>query len=160
MLSSFPTPYPDELLYSVVARYHVRSGNKSFWQTHEELFETVELQPYKIVLPNNLNFLVSQLPQGSQLIVENLIKKNTLYPFFRSFLTPVEIYSFKDLLRSKLTTSISQAAKISDRERNRMLKFCPKCCADNEQRYGEAYWHRQHQIPGIMVCLKHNQTRR
>ena len=40
MLGSFPTPYPDELLYSVVARYHVRSGNKSFRQTHEELFET------------------------------------------------------------------------------------------------------------------------
>ena len=58
MLGSFPTPYPDELLYSVVARYHIRSGNKSFRQTHEELFETVELQPDKIVLPNNLNFLI------------------------------------------------------------------------------------------------------
>ena len=90
MLGSFPTPYPDELLYSIVARYHIRSGNKTFRQTHEELFETVELQPDKIVLPNNLNFLVSQLPQGSQLTVESLIKRNTLYSFFRSFLTPIE----------------------------------------------------------------------
>ena len=155
MLGSFPTPYPDELLYSLIARYHVRSGNKSFRQTHEELLETVELQPDKIVLPNNLNFLVSQLPQGSQLTVESLIKRNTLYPFFRSFLTPIEIYSFKDLLRTKSSTSISQAAKISDKERNRVLKFCPKCCADDLRKYGEAYWHRQHQIPGMLVCLKH-----
>jgi hypothetical protein len=27
MLSFFPTPYPDEILYSVFARYHARSGN-------------------------------------------------------------------------------------------------------------------------------------
>ncbi|MEM8723128.1 MAG: TniQ family protein, partial [Cyanobacteria bacterium P01_G01_bin.39] len=128
---------------------------KSFRQTHEELLETVELQPDKIVLPNNLNFLVSQLPQGSQLTVESLIKRNTLYSFFRSFLTPIEIYSFKDLLRSKSSISISQIAKISDKERNRVLKFCPLCCAEDEQRYGEAYWHRQHQIPGMLMCLKH-----
>lgn len=155
MLGFFPTPYPDELLYSVVARYHIRSGNKSFRQTHEELFETVELQPDKIILPNNLNFLVSQFPQVSQLTIESLIKRNTLYPFFRSFLTLIEIYSFKDLLRSKSNTSISQIAKISDKERNRVLKLCPQCCAEDEQKYGEAYWHRQHQIPGMLECLKH-----
>lgn len=155
MLGSFPTPYLDELLYSVVARYHVRSGNKSFRQTHEELFETVDLQPDKIVLPNNLDFLVSQLPQGSKLTVESFIKRNTLYPFFRSFLMPIEIYSFKDLLRTKSSTSIPQAAKISDKERDRVLKFCPSCGVEDEQQHGETYWHRQHQIPGMLVCLQH-----
>ncbi len=155
MLGFFPTPYPDELLYSIVARYPIRSGNKSFRQTHEELFETTDLQPDKIVLPNNLNFLISQLPKGSQLIIERLIKRNTLYPFFRNFLTPLEIYSFKNLLRTKSSTSISQLAKISGKERNRVLKFCPQCCVEDEQKYGEAYWHRQHQIPGTLVCLKH-----
>ena len=38
MLHWFPTPYPDELLYSVLARYHVRSGNTSRKMTTEELF--------------------------------------------------------------------------------------------------------------------------
>lgn len=156
MLGYFPTPYPDELLYSIVARYHIRSGNKSFLQTHQELFETTELQPDKIILPNNLNFLVSQLPQGSLLTVESLIKRNTLYPFFRTFLTPVEIYSFKNLLVSKLSTSISQAAKVFDRERNSVIKFCSKCQQDDKQKYGEAYWHRNHQVPSILVCLKHH----
>ena len=116
---------------------------------------TVELQPDKIALPNNLNFLISQLPQGSKLTVESLIKRNTLYPFFRSFLTPVEIYSFKDLLRTKSSTSIPQAAKISDKEHGRVLKFCLKCRLEDEQKYGEAYWHRQHQIPGMLMCVQH-----
>ena len=26
MISCFPAPYPDEVLYSVVARYHLSSG--------------------------------------------------------------------------------------------------------------------------------------
>lgn len=156
MLGFFPTPYPDELLYSVVARYHIRSGNKSLRQTHEELFETTELQSEKIILPNNLNFLVSQLPEASQVNVESLIKRNTLYPFFRNFLTPIEIYSFKNLLRDKSSTSISQAAKVSKKERNTVLKYCSKCQQEDEQSYGEAYWHRQHQIPGMLVCLEHH----
>ncbi len=107
MLGFFPTPYPDELFYSVVARYHVRSGNKSFRQTHEELFETTELQPDKIVLPNNLNFLISQLPQRSQLTIESLIKKNTLYPFFRNFLTPIET-----MVRTELSSNGSVVIKV------------------------------------------------
>lgn len=74
MLGFFPTPYPDELLYSVVARYHLRSGNKSFQKTHEELFETTELQQNKIILPNNLNFLVSQLPQSSKLTAHGVTR--------------------------------------------------------------------------------------
>ena len=27
MIPFFPTPYPDELWYSVICRYHIRSGN-------------------------------------------------------------------------------------------------------------------------------------
>lgn len=30
MISFFPMPYPDELWYSVICRYHIRSGNPSF----------------------------------------------------------------------------------------------------------------------------------
>lgn len=29
MIPFFPTPYPDELWYSVICRYHIRSGNPS-----------------------------------------------------------------------------------------------------------------------------------
>ena len=29
MIPFFPAPYPDELWYSVICRYHIRSGNPS-----------------------------------------------------------------------------------------------------------------------------------
>ena len=38
MLSFFPTPYPDELWYSVLCRYHLRTGNKKQATTIGELF--------------------------------------------------------------------------------------------------------------------------
>lgn len=38
MLSFFPTPYPDELWYSVIARYHTHSGALSWQATMKALF--------------------------------------------------------------------------------------------------------------------------
>ncbi len=37
MVSFFPQPYPDEILYSVIAPYHIRSGNTSPKITLQEL---------------------------------------------------------------------------------------------------------------------------
>ena len=36
----FPTPYKDELLYSVFARYCVQSGNVSSIQNFDDMFGT------------------------------------------------------------------------------------------------------------------------
>ena len=56
MLSSFPNPYPDEILYSTVARYHQRSGNILFRQTVEELFGDRSAHS-AVVLPAGLGAL-------------------------------------------------------------------------------------------------------
>lgn len=37
MITFFPVPYEDEVLYSVLARYHVRSGNTSYKATMQDL---------------------------------------------------------------------------------------------------------------------------
>ncbi len=38
MISFFPTPYPDELWYSVICRYHVHSGNYCAKHTLRQLY--------------------------------------------------------------------------------------------------------------------------
>jgi len=35
------------------------------------------------------------------------------------------------------------------------LRFCPMCVCEDENVYGEAYWHRVHQVPGVVYCTKH-----
>ena len=42
MLTCFPTPYPDEWWYSVLCRYHTRSGNTKQQTTIRELFHRSE----------------------------------------------------------------------------------------------------------------------
>lgn len=36
------------------------------------------------------------------------------------------------------------------------LQFCPICTESDIQKFGESYWHRLHQVPGVKVCPIHN----
>lgn len=158
MVSFFPTPYQDELLYSVIARYHIRSGNRSFRQTDIDLFNYHSQQAAKVILSNNLDYLVKNFPVGSKQTRENLIQNHTLYPFYVTFLTAPEAWIVKDLMIKKLNNSLFQAAKIArtDTEDSRkFFRFCPLCLEEDAQTYGEAYWHRIHQTPGVLVCPIH-----
>lgn len=158
MLSFFPTAYPDELFYSIITRYHIRSGNRNFKQTLIEVLEYSSQQSCNLDLPNNLARLVSCLPLGSTYSVAEFMEEHTLYPFYRLFLTPPEIWLLKDRMHKKLNDSISNLAKIpsSKNSAQQFLKFCPVCLEQDTEEYGEAYWHRMHQVPGIFICLKHN----
>lgn len=35
-------------------------------------------------------------------------------------------------------------------------QLCPRCLVEDKDRYGFSYWHREHQLPSIAHCLKHN----
>ncbi|MBD2069543.1 TniQ family protein [Leptolyngbya sp. FACHB-671] len=158
MLRTFPTPYPDELLYSIFARHHIRSGNKSFQQTVEELLGYVPQQLYGLGLPNSLSVLAKNLHPITNLTVEGLVVEHTLFPFYKSFLTPPEAFRLKDLMKKKAGKPIFQVAKIAVIEKDsdkQLLRFCSQCFEEDFQKYGEAYWHRTHQIPGVLVCLEH-----
>ena len=36
------------------------------------------------------------------------------------------------------------------------FNFCKQCIVDDTNTYGEAYWHRSHQVRGVYVCHKHH----
>ena len=159
MLSFFPMPYPDELLYSVITRYHIRSGNRRFKQTLSELIGYYPQQPLSYLLPTNLEFFVSSLPIASKYTVDDFLYINTLYPFYKSFLKPLEIFDLQKRMRVKSGKPISALAKVHiDKGKYPQkidLRYCYECWKSDIEQYGEGYWHRMHQIPGILVCLKH-----
>jgi hypothetical protein len=37
----------------------------------------------------------------------------------------------------------------------RYLRYCPLCVKEDREIYGEAYWHRKHQIRNMGICAKH-----
>lgn len=76
-----PTPYPDELWYSVVCRYHRRAGNIRLWTTFEELFGNLNKKTVSIAgLDQTIDsyIKVRHLPDDAR---TSYISENTLVPF-------------------------------------------------------------------------------
>ena len=156
MLSSFPNPYPDEILYSTVARYHQRSGNILFRQTVEELFGDRSAHS-AVVLPAGLGALAEQT-EAYGLDFDCLLYEHTLYPYNTAFFntkTAVEIYDWaKDSRPGSVNCQLGlYGSKILQPGH---LRFCPECYAEELKQFGEGYWHRIHQTPGVLICERHH----
>lgn len=157
MLKFFPVPYPDEILYSVFARYKIRSGNTSPKDILRELFGNVNVSA-AIEFPSNLDSLVNNLYEFKNYTTEDFIYNNTLYPLFEPFIPQNRakqiLSSMKGANGGNINTRIGTMA--SSIKNPRFLRFCPKCFEEDKKKFGEAYWHRVHQIPGAVLCPKHD----
>src|SRR5699024_12263418 len=76
--------YPDELIYSAIARYHFYSGNIDYKDTLEEVFQSRSVIP-SLEIGSHFDALAQQL--GNRYSVESLLAKNTIYPFYAPFLS-------------------------------------------------------------------------
>ncbi|MEH7114573.1 TnsD family transposase [Neobacillus niacini] len=157
MIVQFPTPYPDELLYSILGRYHMRSGNVFLKHTTEDLFgkRTVSAT---VFLPSNIHSLVSHLPENTALNEDVLIRNHTFFPFATVFLPENRANSIYQAMLSDSGEKIyvQSGLMASSIPQNKAFKFCPCCFREDLEQFGELYWHRLHQLPGQLLCLKHD----
>src|SRR5699024_10980518 len=84
MLPFFTDPYPDELIYSAIARYHFYSGNIDYKDTSEEVFQSRSVIP-SLEIGSHFDALAQQI--GNRYSVESLLAKHTIYPFYAPFLS-------------------------------------------------------------------------
>lgn len=153
MLTYFPTPYRDEWWYSVLCRYHVRSGHIKHQTTMMELFGR-ERVPLSSVFPNGtIRQLCSQLP--SELFpVREMILRHTLFPFYmRCQSLPAKEDMLGKLCRGEMAV-ITSIRRFAERDSWRP-RYCPCCAAEEDQELGETYWHVDHQIPLMSHCPVH-----
>lgn len=153
-INYFPTPYEDELLYSVLARYHRHSGNISYTQTAEQLFEDTNCNP-SIEFVNALSKDVLTLLEN-RFPMKELIVKHTLFPYYGRFLSSEERKNALNSLgvsKCQLNTLFEMPNYAS---KATYLRYCPFCVKEDRQKYNETYWHRSHQLPKVMVCPKHH----
>ncbi|MBA3241239.1 MAG: TniQ family protein [Acidobacteria bacterium] len=157
MLGFFTDPYPDELLYSAVARYHQRADYRSPDYTGWELFGTAR-GGASIDLPTNIEHLISVLPPGHGYTVNTLIDKHTQLPFYAAFLSSDRVNRLKTIMAVGVKHGQLHflCGLVTSPHRMTHMRFCPGCATDDRERVGETYWHRLHQVPGVMVCHKHD----
>lgn len=154
MISYLPEIYPDELVYSWFCRYYVHSG----CLTHKMALDDIL---YKRCNNPSKEFLGHLNPDIQKKIreilpIETLILQHTMFPQYARFI-PLEskkkamyhlVYDFKDVHHL--------FAVLPRTDTDRYLKYCPLCADEDRRKYGENYWHRNHQIRGMQVCYKHN----
>lgn len=154
MISYLPEIYPDELVYSWFCRYYVHAG----CLTHKMALDDILYKRCNNPSKEFLGHLNPEMQKRIQEIIpmEQLILEHTMFPQYARFI-PLEekkkaiyhlIYDFSDV--HHLFCILPRI------DTDRYLKYCPLCCAEDRQKYGETYWHRNHQIRNMQVCYRHN----
>lgn len=153
LISYFPIIYPDEIFYSIFARYHRHSGNKSIDTSAQDIFGRTSKR-FIIDLPNDLNHLASQITNYTS---EEIIYNHTLYNYYAPFIPcekqQVLMQRMKDGNGTGISNLVGNANSL--KSRGEYLYYCPQCAVQENDKYGESYFHRLHQAPGVLICTKH-----
>ncbi|MDD9267850.1 TnsD family Tn7-like transposition protein [Paenibacillus sp. GCM10023248] len=152
MINFFPTPYPDEILYSILARYHIRSCNPGFKHSSLDLFGV--LTNSSIILPSNITKLTANLPSNCLLTEEKIINDFTLFPIYAPFLDCRKAMLVNKNMKNGVNVQRKMGIKYGALKKN-YLFYCSECLQQDLTHYGEGYWHRIHQVPGVFICPFH-----
>ncbi|MZK48997.1 TnsD family Tn7-like transposition protein [Clostridium beijerinckii] len=156
MVTFFPMPYPGETLYSMIARYHIWSGNLNSKATLRDLFNTTSVTAGR-ELPANIKLLINNLPDKCTLTVDEIIKKHTLYKCYTAFLPSERATYIYDLMAGENGSLIFTALGMCNNNMkiDSSLKYCNQCVESDRNNFGEAFFHIEHQVPGVLMCQKH-----
>ncbi len=153
---NFPVPYPDELLYSTVARAGVHYGITSPKQLLDEVFGDRKVVA-TVDLPSHVDNISQKYPSILDLTPETLIYNHTLFPLYAPFI-PEErrIKAFEAMVRrAKGSVHLTLGITTSLVRRSKHFRICPGCLEEQLAKYGEYYWTRQWQVTGARYCIKH-----
>ncbi|WP_138471790.1 TnsD family Tn7-like transposition protein [Poseidonocella sp. HB161398] len=155
MLTYFPAQLPDELLYSRLARYHRHSCSVSAKQTLDDLFgdrsvrASVDLQCHLRALSRRMPPTVREYPHA--------LVRATLFGFHAAYQPKAIVDAARRAMIDGPAAGLHARLGIAAGLRlpPARLRWCPDCADEARARHGEAYWHRSHQLPGVLVCPDH-----
>ncbi|MCA1321979.1 TnsD family transposase [Bacillus tianshenii] len=154
MISHFPPLYKDELFYSVLARYHQRSGNDSSKETLRDLFgksSNTAISDFS----GDLSLLCQRIGSDNYNPID-IIRYHTLLPYFIPFISQEHgEKQINQMTSGQNAVSVALGLAASTVKETNNFRFCRKCFDEETAIVGEAYWHRAHQLPGVLICHKH-----
>jgi len=151
---------PDESLFSLVSRIHFLSGRQLAGLTSCYLFKGQQSGTHHD-LPNCLSEF-EHVTQGHLGTAQETAFNRTLLKYYRSFIPASQSESIAESMQGSSVAHLKfQLGLITSRFRaNHPLKVCPSCMVDDHLQLGWAYWHLEHQYPGVWWCDTHHQILR
>lgn len=136
MIPFFPAPYPDELWYSVICRYHIRSGNPSVKYSIRELYGANHIN-VPVELCGALSSLLEAIP-AKALTAKDIIMQHTLYPYYTRFFSnnrkkAPHMLALNGNRHAGQHIGIYQSSSMDARR----LRYCPQCFDEDIVTYGE-----------------------
>ncbi|MDD7795899.1 TnsD family Tn7-like transposition protein [Clostridium sp. 'White wine YQ'] len=156
MIYDFPALYKDELLYSILGRYHLTDGNRNTKILFKQLFGKSTVTPV-IDIPCNIEKFSNCIPENLGYSSNEIIKNYTLFPLYSPFMDIgkrqecIDIIKFKD--GKGIKHKIGIIAGSICKKKN--IYYCPECVKFEITNYGETFIHRLHQVQGVHICEKH-----
>jgi hypothetical protein len=152
----FPTPLPDELLYSVVARLR----DKVRFSNDKAVLDAIWGKRTGIAVvefAGAIDKLLARLPDGHPYTADQLLHQHTTLPYYERFVAVHRAADAVLRLRSSGSAGLMELLGIraSTVPTPTHLRFCPSCAAEDEAEHGLPYWRRAHQLPGVLVCTRH-----
>lgn len=150
----FSEQYEDEILYSILNRYHIRSANISYSDTIKDLYNNKYIKSI-LDLPNNNKELFGNINLYSEL--DEFIKQTSLVRYYTAFLDKEKKENIIENLSHSGGRGMHSIVGASQRisKYDGYLKICPQCYEEELDQLGEGYFHRLHQIPAVFTCSKH-----
>jgi hypothetical protein len=147
----FPFAYPDEIASSVLAR-----ATRHLGISYAMLVKQMTGREKQL-----MHFAVSpEVPAIARLMrmdLERVLTEHSLLPYMTAFMS--------DQLQSRIRENLISHNPEDSRTCGWLThslpfvrlhrRFCTCCTQEDEVNYGETYWHRQHILPGVFVCTKH-----
>ena len=153
-----PPLYPDELLYSLLARVRWLTCSESPKQDLDEFFGSRHVRA-GVLMQSDMARLCRRLPRQRRLTPESLTREATLFPYFTAFHPPeIQKWALSLLIEGNADAVHVRLGLVASTVRPPiLLRYCPSCRSEMLTEYNELYWIRAHQLPGVLVCPHHSE---
>ena len=157
MLYFFTDFYEEEIFFSAINRYGMYSGNLGERKISNDLFGVERINTRKL-FPSYLNRFSKNFEKENRYDPQYILNNHTMLPLYVPFLNDKRIQQVIEDMKGDNPNAIN--LRIGEFTggicKNMGMRVCTKCIEEDENKYGEGYLHREHQVPGNMICHIHS----
>jgi hypothetical protein len=152
-----PEPLPDETLYSLFARIHWLNDYDNARECCAMLLGDGERLRVADSRFDPVHF--DSATRGFYGGVQLILTKMTPIGFFHRLGTHPNVETPRRLRPGDADAlAVSNGLATLSNGRAHIWRWCPLCLKRDHDIYSVAYWHRKHQLPGVVVCNEHHMS--